>query len=134
MELDLDFSYLDKQYKFIEKTDIKKWLTVREVVAISPDMEEALNDDEFYYQVFIHGRAMFEEAKYGVTHEKVTDINVGDIVLYQGSECQVMEVVYYNSKHPYFRLAASMDLSSSLREKIGKNPISYVLLEKVIPE
>lgn len=65
-----------------------------------------------------------------MTLEESLEIKEGDIVLYEGLECMVLQVLFFGSKHPYFVLAGKFELSISKRKKIGKSPISYSICHK----
>jgi len=134
MELiEFEFEYDNYTFLYIQKTFLKKWLVESEVYAISEDAQELLKDNYFNYDCFQYGRSLFLDTRNNpvMVPNDVTDINEGDIVLFQQYECIVLKKMFFGSKHPYYLLGGKSEYSDSVRAKIGKNPVSYTLLRKV---
>lgn len=134
MELiEFEFEYEKHMFIYMQKTFWKKWLVESEVDAISEDAEELLKDNYFRYDCFQHGRHLYFETRNNpiMVPNEATDINEGDIVLFQQYECLVLKKIFFGGNHPYFLLGGKKEYSDRVRAKIGKNPVSYTLLRKV---
>jgi hypothetical protein len=66
-----------------------------------------------------------------MTLEEAQKLKAGDIVQYLDKHCMIAMITYPGGPHPYFHLVTKRTETVAMQDKVSRNAVSYVLIEKI---